>query len=82
MTSSRDIANLTKPDRQIRITFRDKLTECRRELGLRRRVYAKWVAAGRMKQHDADWKIAVLEAIADDYETAIAKREPELPGLG
>ncbi len=34
-----------------------------REIGLRRNVYPKWVASGRMKQQDADREIAAMEAV-------------------
>ncbi|MBS8227138.1 hypothetical protein [Vannielia litorea] len=39
----------------------------RREAELRRRVYPRWVADGRMTQAEADRQIAVMEAIAADY---------------
>jgi len=51
------------------ISRADKLGEVRRELGFRRRVYARQVAIGRMTQDAADRGIAVMEAIAADYET-------------
>ena len=48
-------------------TDRDKADEAKREVAMRRRVYPRWVQDGRMKQADADRKIAVMEAIAADY---------------
>jgi hypothetical protein len=48
-------------------TARDKATEARREVGYRRRVYARLVGEGKMKGHDADRQIAIMEAIAADY---------------
>jgi hypothetical protein len=47
------------------ITIRDMAEECRREVTLRRRVYPRWVTAGKLKQGDADRRIAVMEAAAD-----------------
>lgn len=34
---------------------------------MRRSLYPKWVANGRMTQQEADDRIAVMEAIAKDY---------------
>lgn len=38
-----------------------------RELKMRRRVYPRWVADGRMTQAEADREIALMQAIAEDY---------------
>ena len=46
----------------------DKLAELRREIGMRRQVYGRQVAAGRMDQGKADRSTAIMEAIARDYE--------------
>lgn len=43
--------------------------EARRELEMRRRVYPRWVAAGRMSQEQADKKIDLMRAIAENLET-------------
>jgi hypothetical protein len=50
-----------------RITYRDKEECARRELNYRRRVYPRWIAAGKLKQEDADRQIELMEAIAEDY---------------
>jgi hypothetical protein len=55
-----------------KITFRDKEACARRELDFRKRVYARRVAEGKMKQVDADREIEVMAAIADDYAKASA----------
>ena len=34
-----------------------------REIGMRRRVYPRWIQAGRMKQDEADREIARMEAV-------------------
>lgn len=45
----------------------EKLAAIEREMKMRRRVYPRWVADGRMTQAKADAEIAVMEAIAEDY---------------
>lgn len=43
----------------------DRQIECvEREIDMRRRVYPRWVAAGKMQQAKADNEIAVMEAVA------------------
>jgi hypothetical protein len=49
-------------------TWSDKLGELRREIGMRQRVYARQVALGRMTQDAADRGVAIMRAIAADYE--------------
>lgn len=49
------------------ITNREKADCAEREVKQRRRVYARWVADGRMKQDFADRQITIMEAIAVDY---------------
>jgi hypothetical protein len=42
--------------------------ECaEREAKMRRRVYPRWVAEGRMSQVAADSQIAMMDEIANDY---------------
>jgi hypothetical protein len=53
-------------------TAQEKLDAIRRELGYRRRVYAKRVADGKMTQALADEQIALFEAIEADYERLAA----------
>lgn len=50
------------------ITREQKRKALRREIALRRNVYAKKVKAGGMKQADADFELAVMEAILADYQ--------------
>ena len=40
-----------------------------RELGLRKRVYPKWVSAGRMKQETADSEIATMSEIYEYFKS-------------
>lgn len=56
-----------------RFTAEEKLAAVKREIGFRKRVYARRVAENKMAQAQMDREIAVFEAIADDYETAASK---------
>lgn len=49
------------------ITITDKLKCAERELAMRRNVYPKWVASGKMTKDKTDREIAVMAAIVDDY---------------
>lgn len=49
----------------------DAMIACaRRELAMRKNVYPKWVASGRMKQDAADKEIAAMQAIHDELMRA------------
>ena len=48
-------------------TPREKLEAVEREIGMRRKVYPRWVLLKKIRQDTADREIAVLEAIAEDY---------------
>lgn len=50
------------------IRFADALAELRREIEARRRTYPDWIARGRMNQAEADYQLALFEAIAADVE--------------
>jgi hypothetical protein len=58
------------PLAEVEITQTAKRRCLERELALRERNYAKWVAAGRMRQEIAAWELRVLRAILDDYREA------------
>ena len=45
----------------------EKLKEIAREIAMRRNVYPKWIASGRLKPEAADRQIAIMVAIAKDY---------------
>lgn len=49
-------------------TDQEKAACARREVGQRRRVYGRQVLLGRMTQEKADREIALMEAIAAEYE--------------
>lgn len=48
------------------ITWAAIRTELARELASRRAAYRDWVAKARMTQEEADWQLAVIEAIGMD----------------
>ena len=49
--------------------------EAKRELAVRKRVYAAWVAQRRMTQPDADRRIALMQAIVDNLEAQRPQKE-------
>lgn len=53
-------------------TAQDKLDAVKRELGFRRRVYARRVVDDKMTQAKADHEIMIFEAIEADYEKLAA----------
>ncbi len=53
-------------------TEQQKLDAIERELGFRRRVYARRVTEGKMTQRMADEQISIFEAIAADYQPKAA----------
>ena len=55
------------------ISTADKLAAVERELGYRRRVYARRVAERKMTQELSDRQIAIFEAIAEDYREQTIK---------
>jgi hypothetical protein len=60
----------------------DKAKCARREVGLRRRAYPRWVANGTLTQAAADREIAMMQEIADDLaRLAEADRQRETPTL-
>lgn len=52
------------------ITPADKRACIERELRMRRRVYPRWVQAGKLSQAEADREVAVMQAILADYPPA------------
>lgn len=52
------------------ITAAEKLRCVERELKMRRSVYPRWQAAGKMSAPQADHEIKVMSAIVDDYRAA------------
>lgn len=50
------------------VPIEEKIAHLNREIAMRRSVYPRWVAKGKMKQDQADRGIAVMQAILADYE--------------
>lgn len=50
------------------ITIEDQIACVRREIGMRKRVYPRWVENGKMKINQADREIAVMEAVLKTLE--------------
>ena len=46
-----------------------------REIALRRRVYPKFIASGRMKDTTAAWEIAAMEAVLDTLKRQVHTEE-------
>lgn len=55
----------------------EKRKAAERELGLRQRVYPRWVEAGKMSQAKAEREIAIMREIAEDYGLPIAVPESQ-----
>lgn len=49
-----------------------KLKCIEREIVMRRRVYPRWVALGKMTQEQAEKEIQTMESIANDYRSKIS----------
>jgi hypothetical protein len=49
-----------------------------REIAMRRRVYPKWVEAGRMSENKSIYEIATMEAVLETLKKAKAAEEPSL----
>lgn len=49
------------------ISRREKFDCAMREVKMRKRVYPRWVEAGRLTPQKAEIEIAIMEAIAEDY---------------
>ena len=54
--------NMTAP------TLTEQIAELKREIALRKNVYPKWVASGRMKQAEADRALARMSAACSTLE--------------
>ena len=59
---------LGKEARMPLVSTADKLKAIKRELALRRNVYRKEVKQGKKTEQEAAREIAIMEAIAADYE--------------
>lgn len=55
------------------VTLADQIACVKRELAMRRGVYPRWIAAGRLKQEKAAAEIAAMEAVLVTIESARPK---------
>jgi hypothetical protein len=62
----------------VTVSTDDMLAAARRELNMRKRVYPRWVEAGRITQVKADHEIACMESIVQVLENRKAAQEPSL----
>lgn len=54
-------------------TAEELVAEARREVGYRRRVYPRWVDAGKIDKAKADRQLQLMEAIVAALETQAGK---------
>lgn len=52
----------------IAVSLPDQIKCVRREIGLRKRVYPRWVESGRLTQAKADAEIAAMKAVLATLE--------------
>lgn len=62
-----------KPSRYF--SWDDKIKCVARELAMRKRVYPKWIADGRLTDEKAEWEIGCLEAIMADIKGLAGRKE-------
>lgn len=62
------------------ITLADQIECVRREIGMRHRVYPRWVQIGRITQAHADHQIAAMQAVLETLE-ALQPAEPQQGAL-
>lgn len=62
------------------VSLPEQIVAARREVGLRERVYPRWIAAGKMTQEKADAEIAAMKAILATLIEVDNERNPELLG--
>lgn len=59
------------------MTIDDQIKCVRREIAMRRQMYPKWVASGRLKKGQADHEIAAMEAVLATLDkVAVATATP------
>jgi hypothetical protein len=64
--------------RDLAVTFAEQSDELDREIAMRRKVYRTWIDSGRMKQADAEARMARLLAARDTFK-ALAQYRNALP---
>ena len=61
------------------ISLADQIKCVTREIGMRKRVYPRWIASARMNQAQADAEIAAMTAVLDTLKDLQRRAVPELP---
>jgi hypothetical protein len=64
------------------MTDEQKLKEIEREVAMRRNVYPRWITAGKISEHTANFRIAVLESVAGDYRAKIEAAKNQINLFG
>jgi len=59
------------------VTIERQIAEVLREISIRRDVYPKWVRSGRMKQDEAESRVAAMEAVKATLEKVRETEDPE-----
>lgn len=57
----------------VAVTLEEQLACVEREIGLRLRVYPRWVASGKMRPASADKEIERMQAVRDTLKGLIAE---------
>ena len=60
------------------VTLERQIACVRRELTMRRKVYPKWIAGGRMTQEQAQEQISTMEAVQATLEQLLAQRKAQV----
>jgi hypothetical protein len=66
------------------ISLDDQVKEVKREIAMRKRVYPRWVAQGKMDKALADKKLAIMEAALatlEDLQAKVEALDPRQQGL-
>jgi hypothetical protein len=58
-----------------------QIAAVKREISMRRHVYPKWVAGGKLTQAAAEQQIADMEAVQATLERVLREERPSLPGF-
>ena len=61
------------------ITLEAQITEVKRELALRSRVYPRWVSCGKLKRERADSLLEAMQAVLETLEALRNSQEAPPP---
>lgn len=59
------------------ITIDEQISEVKREIAMRQKVYPKWIEAGSMQKPKADFQILVMEAVLITLQTIAREKAPQ-----